>query len=169
MAKTKNSKAPNKVQLAEMKVRESLGESHHAIGLKMGFSNHTIKKYLQSDIYNDPDILELVEALRAKEVNDLQIIISKARQCQHKYLDAVLNGEKEVNPIAVTAIADRNFTQLRLIECQSTEIVDVRAEIAKLTSLEDRLVAELERRKKLKEAKIIDVTPGVPTEKKETR
>ena len=116
---------PTLQELAEMKMMSNQGISPYTIGKKMGKSNHTVSKYLNSDVYENPELQELVSVISKKECQELTLIGSKARACQHIYLDAVLNGKKEVNPIAVTAIGDRTFQQRRLLEGQSTSNVDL--------------------------------------------
>jgi hypothetical protein len=116
---------PTKTELAEMKVLNNLGHSPSNIAKTIGRSHNTVLKYLRSDIYENPELQELVRIISEKELQELTVIGSKARACQHKYLDAVLNGEKEVNPIAVTAIGDRGFQQRRLLAGDSTCNLDL--------------------------------------------
>ena len=112
---------PSSKELAEMVVLKNFGYSEYMIGRIMGKSNHTIKRYLNSDIYADPQIKLMIEKITKKEINDLKLIGVKSRSCIHKYLNSVLNGDKEPNPIAITAIQDRSFQQRRLLEGNSTE------------------------------------------------
>ena len=62
---------PNKKELAKMKVMSDLGLSPTAIADKLGRSHNTVIKYLDSDVYNDPTIGEIVEKIKEKEINDL--------------------------------------------------------------------------------------------------
>ena len=125
MKKNKTRLKPSKSELVQMKVLNNLGNSPSAIAKQMERSHNTVIKYLNSDVYDNPELQELVSIISKRECQELTVIGSKARACQHKYLDAVLSGEKEPNPIAVTAIADRGFQQRRLLEGESTDNIAV--------------------------------------------
>ena len=139
---------PTKTELAEMKVLNNLGHSPSAVAKTIGRSHNTVLKYLRSEIYENPELQELVRIISEKELQELTVIGSKARACQHQYLDAVLSGEKEPNPIAVTAIADRGFQQRRLLEGQSTSNVDL---IQSIKDLEELKAQALSLAEKLRE------------------
>ncbi len=53
---------PTKMELARMKAMNDLGLSPTAIAKRMGKSNNTVIKYLSSEVYNDPQISQLVES-----------------------------------------------------------------------------------------------------------
>lgn len=125
MSRTSNSLKPTKREIAEIKVLHNIGYSENAIGQMIGKSNHTIKKYLNSELLNDNQVKKMIDRITAKEVADLNVIGLKSRQCQHIYLNAVLDGKKEVNPIAVTAIGDRTSRQRRLLENKPTSNLEV--------------------------------------------
>jgi hypothetical protein len=114
----KNYKKPNKKELAEMKVRHEMGESPSAIAKDLGRSHHTTIKYLNSDVFTRPDMKEIVEQLRNKEIADLTVIGAKARQRIHDIFD---NGKPALIP--TVAAMDRTFQQRRLLEGKSTENV----------------------------------------------
>jgi len=99
-----------------MKVMSELGVSPTAIAGKLGKSHHTIIKYLQSDVFTDPTIKEIVEKIRETELNDLYLLGAKGRQRLHELLDS----EKEVQMIPTIALVDRTFQQRRLLEGRST-------------------------------------------------
>lgn len=106
---------PTKKELARMKVMHEIGESPTAIARRLGRSHNTIIKYLESDVFNDPDIGELVERIRKKEVEDLYLLGAKGRQRLHELLD---QGNSKM--IETIALVDRTFQQRRLLEGQST-------------------------------------------------
>jgi hypothetical protein len=64
-------KRPTKKELARMKAMNELGESPTSIADRMGRSHNTVLKYLESDVYNDPTIAELVEKIKEKELRSL--------------------------------------------------------------------------------------------------
>lgn len=142
MDKTK----PKKTELAQFKALSDLGLSNNAIAKRTGRDNKTVKKYLESDAYNDPDIQEMVNRIKEKELSDLYLLGAKARHRLHELLD-----EGKTKAIETTAIMDRTFQQRRLLENQSTqnistrdlivhlnqEIKDARAELKKLEDEED--------------------------------
>ena len=107
-----------------MKVLNDLGHSPTAIAAKMQRSHNTIIKYLSSDVLNHPQIQSLIKKMSEQEIKDLTVIGAKARACQNNYLDDVLEGVKQPNPIAITAIGDRSFQQRQLLQGKSTEIIE---------------------------------------------
>jgi predicted transcriptional regulator len=59
MAKKKSASPtkPTKAEVAKMIVLDELGESYRSIGRMLGRSNHTVKKYLNSEAYlKDPAV-----------------------------------------------------------------------------------------------------------------
>ncbi len=128
---------PNKKELAEMKVLKDMGVTPTTIAKQMGRSHHTVIKYLNSDVYNDPSIREIIERLKEKEIVDLYLLGAKARNRLHTLLD-----EDDTKAIETTAIMDRSFQQRRLLEGKSTaniayqdvsrELEEIEAEIALL-------------------------------------
>ena len=115
MSKTK----PIKSELAYFKVLSDQGMTPNAIGVMMGRDPKTVSKYLSQEI-TDPEVERMVELIRKAELSQLYQIGLKSRVILIDYLDSVLAGEREVNPISVTAILDRTFTQRRLLEGSST-------------------------------------------------
>src|SRR5215813_15209634 len=107
---------PNKKELAQMKVMSDLGLSPTAIGEKLGRSHHTVIKYLNSDVYNDPTIGLIVEKIRETEINDLYVLGAKGRKRLHELVD---RGDSKM--IETIALVDRTFQQRRLLEGKSTE------------------------------------------------
>jgi hypothetical protein len=114
MARNKPIK-PNKKELAQMKVLSDLGYTPTAISKRMGKSHHTVIKYLNSDVYNDPDIQQMVETIKEKELSDLFLLGAKARNRLHELLD---DGNTKM--IETCAVMDRSFQQRRLLEDKST-------------------------------------------------
>ena len=115
---------PNKKELARMKAMHDLGVSPTAIAAKMEKSHNTVIKYLNSEVYNDPDIAEMVERIKEKELEDLTLLGAKARKNLHTMLDQGKGGM-----IPTVAVMDRSFQQRRLLEGNSTE------NIANLTAI----------------------------------
>ncbi len=115
MSKTK----PIKSELAYFKVLSDQGMTPNAIGKLIGRDPKTVSKYLSQEI-TDPEVERMVELIRKAELSQLHQIGLKSRVILIDYLDSVLAGEREVNPISVTAILDRTFTQRRLLEGSST-------------------------------------------------
>ena len=115
MSKTK----PIKSELAYFKVLSDQGMTPNAIGKLIGRDPKTVSKYLSQEI-TDPEVERMVELIRQAELSQLHQIGLKSRIILIDYLDSVLAGEREVNPISVTAILDRTFTQRRLLEGSST-------------------------------------------------
>tara|TARA_B100001964_G_scaffold167909_1_gene184424 strand:+ start:4140 stop:4583 length:444 start_codon:yes stop_codon:yes gene_type:complete len=132
---------PTLQELAEMKMMSNKGISPYTIAKKMGKSNHTISKYLKSDIFNDPNLQQLIQTITKREQQDLLLIGQKSRLCQHQYLDSVLLGEKQPNPIAITAIGDRAFGQRRLLLNQSTANIDISQQITELETIRTQALA----------------------------
>ena len=113
---------PSKGELAQMKVLSDAGNSPNAIARRIGRDRKTVAKYLQSDVFQNEDIKYLVALLKEKEIEDLILISGKTRAALNNYLDQVLEGEKQPNPIAIVAIQDRCFTQRQLLEGRPTQI-----------------------------------------------
>ncbi len=108
-------KRPTKNELAKMKVMSDIGFTPTTIAGKLGKSHHTVIKYLQSDVYTDPSIGEIVERIKEKETQDLWLLGAKGRQRLHELLD---EGKSQMIP--TIALVDRAFQQRRLLEGKST-------------------------------------------------
>jgi hypothetical protein len=106
---------PDKKELARMKAMNELGESPTSIADRMGRSHNTVIKYLESDVYNDPAIAEMVEKIKEKELEDLYLLGAKGRHRLHQLLD---QGKSTMIP--TIALVDRTFQQRRLLEGNST-------------------------------------------------
>ena len=107
---------PDKKELARMKVMHDLGVSPTAIAQRLGRSHNTVIKYLDSDVFNDPSISQIVEQIKEKELSDLYLLGAKARKNLHTMLDQGKGGM-----IPTVALMDRSFQQRRLLEGRSTE------------------------------------------------
>jgi len=103
-----------------MVVLNSLGESPTSIAKKMQISHHTVLKHLQKINTNDPEIKNLINKIKESELSQLEIIGEMGRTALINYLSDVLEGKKQPNPIALTAICDRFFNQKRLLGGAST-------------------------------------------------
>jgi hypothetical protein len=108
-------KKPTKKELARMKAMNELGESPTSIADRMGRSHNTVIRYLESDVYNDPAIAEMVEKIKEKELQDLYLLGAKGRNQLHKLIDG---GKTKM--IETIALVDRTFQQRRLLEGNST-------------------------------------------------
>ncbi len=108
-------KRPTRLELAKMKVMSDVGLTPTTIAGKLGKSHHTVIKYLQSDVYTDPSIGEIVERIKEKETQDLWLLGAKGRQRLHELLD---EGKSQMIP--TIALVDRAFQQRRLLEGKST-------------------------------------------------
>ena len=107
-----------------MKLKNEMGESPSAIAGELNRSHNTVLKYLRSEVFTRPDMKEIVEQLRNKEMDDLTVIGGKARQRIHEIFD---NGKPALIPTG--AALDRTFQQRRLLEGNSTQ------NIANLTAI----------------------------------
>jgi hypothetical protein len=93
-----------------------IGESPTSIADRMGRSHNTVIKYLESEVYNDPAIAEMVEKIKEKELSDLYLLGAKGRHRLHQLLD---QGKSTMIP--TIALVDRTFQQRRLLEGNSTQ------------------------------------------------
>ncbi len=62
---------PNKKELARMKALSDIEESYKSIARQLGKGHSTVKKYLNSEIFNDSDIDKMVERIKETEATDL--------------------------------------------------------------------------------------------------
>lgn len=128
---TKNSKL-TKGELSRIGALHEAGVPKKAIARQVGRDTRTVRRYLQSDVFRDPEIREMIDSIKAKEIEDLCLIGAKARQRIHELLDG-----GNVKPIEACALLDRTFQQRRLLEGQSTEnIAQVTAIIAEIKRAE---------------------------------
>ncbi len=107
---------PTKKELAQFKAMNDLGLTPNAIAVKTNRDPKTVRKYLQSEVYFDRDIMKMVDVIKEKEVSDLYLLGAKARKRLHELLD-----EGNTKTIETVALMDRSFQQRRLLEGQSTE------------------------------------------------
>ena len=126
---------PTKKELAQFKAMNDLGLTPNAIAVRTDRDPKTVRKYLQSDVYNDPKIMKMVDLIKEKEVSDLYLLGAKARKRLHELLD-----EGNTKAIETTAVMDRSFQQRRLLEGESTvnlhTIMDDIAELRKMDEQE---------------------------------
>ena len=120
MSKTKGSIKPDNREIAQMTVLSRLGLSACSIGKRLGRSNHTVQKYLDSPIVQSPEVQVLVNLITQKEVTDLRLLGAKARNRLHELLD-----EGKTKMIETCAVMDRSFQQIRLLEGNSTANLDI--------------------------------------------
>jgi hypothetical protein len=111
---------PKKTELAKMKALNDLGYSPHAIAKMTDRDLKTVRKYLNSEAINNPDIQVIVQKIKDAELNDLLLLNQKARANLHKRFD-----EGSPNVIESTAVMDRTFGQIRLLQNKSTQNISV--------------------------------------------
>ena len=110
----KKGKRPTKREVAQMKALKSLGKSTYEVGMLMGRSHHTIKRYCESPLFTDPKMAKLVEEYKSKELLDLTALNISARARLHDLIPVM-------TPIEAVATMDKSFQQRRLVEGKSTE------------------------------------------------
>jgi len=124
---------PNKRELARMKALSDMGESNRSIARQLGKGHTTVKKYLNSDVFNDPDIDKMVERIKETETTDLYMLGVKARRNLHILADA-----GKMRPIENIALMDRVFQQRRLLEGRSTMNVGIHTQLVLAAEAEDQ-------------------------------
>ena len=133
---------PPKTEVARMRVMSDLGHSKRKIGRTLGRSHHTVKRYLEISDFSDPELAALIKIIKENEIGELLMIGEKARIGISNYLDDVLDGKRDPQPIPLVAIADRSFQQRRLLEGSSTENIDIHAHSGDIEAMQ-RSIAEL--------------------------
>ncbi len=144
-----NRPRPKKTELARIKAMSDLGLTPHAIGQRLGRDGKTIRRYLDSDVYHDPELQEMVAIIKKRELEDLYLLGAKGRKRLHELLD---QGDTKV--IETIALVDRTFTQRQLLEGKPTENINVHNVAQQLQEALDQtlefrsyVLAEIERRK----------------------
>ena len=125
----------SKFNEAAIQIHRDSGKTNREIADEVGLSTATVRKYKEFDAPEEAQ--EIVEFLKEKELQQMHLITGKCRIAVNKYLDEIMEGKREINPIAVTAIQDRNFQQRQLLEGRATSNVN-------LVSLHDSLAAQQE-------------------------
>ncbi|MDO9567596.1 MAG: hypothetical protein Q7J15_12780 [Candidatus Desulfaltia sp.] len=122
---------PTKKELAQFKALNDLGLTPNAIATRTDRDPKTVRKYLQSEVYSDPEITRMVDIIKEKEVKDLYLLGAKARNRLHELMD-----EGNTKTIETVALMDRSFQQRRLLEGQSTEnFAQIHADIAAIRAM----------------------------------
>ena len=147
-------KKPNKQELARMKALSDMGESNRSIARQLGKGHTTVKKYLNSDVFNDPDIDKMVERIKETEATDLYMLGVKARRNLHILADA-----GKMRPIENIALMDRVFQQRRLLEGRSTMNVGLHTQLVLAAEAEDQ---PQRGKKSPQNDSEIDITPTKP-------
>ncbi|HIE65201.1 MAG: hypothetical protein ABGX83_00170 [Nitrospira sp.] len=130
----------NKKELAYAKVMVDLGHSPTSVANSLGRSHHTVITHLQKEC-DDPAVAQMVELIKKSELNELHAIGFKSRAILNNYLDEILAGERQVNPIAVTAILDRTNNQKVTLQSNTPMIFDARANAAEAKATKGRIEA----------------------------
>ena len=146
MVKTNGAIKPDHKEIAQMVVLSRLGLSAVAIGKRMSRSNHTVAKYIASAVARTPEVQVLIELITQKEIDDLRLLGAKARNRLHELID-----EGKTKVIETTAVMDRSFQQIRLLEGNSTANVDLISQTVK--DLEELKEQALNLADKLREPK----------------
>ncbi len=141
MPKTK----PKKTELAKFIALNDLGYSPNAIAKRTDRDPKTIRKYLNSEAINDPDIKIIVQKIKDAELNDLLLLNQKARSNLHKRFD-----EGSPNVIESLATMDKSFTQVRLLSGKATKNININALLDRKRELEKMLI-EVEKEGEVKE------------------
>ena len=135
--------APDKKELAKYRAFSDLGLKPTQIAKRLNRSHHTVIKYLNSDVYNDPVVKEMVRKIRECEITKNTLLTHKADLVLDKFLENQLIVEpSKIQAIPVIAVKDRAFQQNRLLQGFSTQNIDYN---------------ELVERYRVLKAKIIDV------------
>jgi len=122
---------PTKQELAQYKALSDMGLTPNAIAVRTERDPKTVRKYLQSEVYNDPEIASMVDLIKTREINDLYLIGAKARSHIHKLLD-----EGNMKAIETVATMDRSFQQRRLLLGESTDnIAQIMDSIARIKGM----------------------------------
>lgn len=128
----------NKQELAQIKVLSDSGDTPHTIGKRLNRDPKTIRRYLQLDVYlNDPELKEMIGAIKKAELDDLTLLNAKGRAHLHTLIEA-----GNMKPIETIALIDRTFQQRRLIEGQSTENISIAVVTREIEEIDQR-IAEL--------------------------
>jgi len=143
-----------------MCVSNQMGKSPTRIAKETERSHHTVIKYISNINFKDPEIQALISRIKEAELNELEKIGGLARSILIDYLFQVFEGKKEPNPISVTAILDRTFTQKRLLLGQSTENIDLGAKINQIKEALDSCGRAIEEDLKLLESPVRDNQGG---------
>jgi len=69
--------APTKKELAQYKALTDVGLTANAVAVRMERDPKTIRKYLKSDIYKDPEIKKMVNTIKKKEIAYLYFLGAK--------------------------------------------------------------------------------------------
>lgn len=110
----KKGKRPTKREQAQMLALAELGQGTYEIGAALGRSPHTVRRYINSPMFQDPKFAALIEEYKQKELLDLTTLNIEARGRLHDLMPAM-------TPIEACAVMDKSFQQRRLVEGKSTE------------------------------------------------
>lgn len=91
---------PAKRELAQYKALNDAGLTPNAVAVRMKRDPKTIRKYLQSDIYNsDPEITAMVDAIKKEEIAYLYFFGVKSPEPRH----SPIQDKTEPDTLSVTA------------------------------------------------------------------
>lgn len=71
---------PTKKELAQYKALSDVGLTANAVAVRLGRDPKTVRKYLRSDVYNDPGITAMVDAIKKREIAYLYFLGAKPRK-----------------------------------------------------------------------------------------
>jgi len=118
---TRHRRSPDKKELARFKAMADLGLTPNAIGKQVGRDPKTVRSYLRSPVYEtDTDLQEMIEQIKARELEDLYLLGAKGRKRLHDLLD-----QGQTKMIETIALVDRTFQQRRLLEGITTANIGI--------------------------------------------
>jgi len=74
---------PTKEEIAQYKALNDVGLTAREIAVRMKRDPKTIRKYLKSDVYNDPEITAMVDTIKKEEIAYLYFLGAKSRKHPH--------------------------------------------------------------------------------------
>jgi predicted transcriptional regulator len=82
--KMKTKVTPTKREIAQYKALIDVGLTANAVAVRLERDPKTVRKYLRSDVYRDPEITAMVDKIKKKEIAYLYFLGSKSRQQQRE-------------------------------------------------------------------------------------
>ena len=134
-----NRPRPKLSEIAAAKALVSTGMSATAVGEALGRDHKTIQRWLASSAVSTPEIEELVQNIKGREMIHLRLLIDKALNHLHVLLD-----QGGMRAIETMAVADRCFNMRRLLEGSSTHNISHANLIEQLADDRKRLLQQLE-------------------------
>jgi len=83
---------PTKKEIAQYKALTDAGLTANAVAVRLERDPKTIRKYLRSDVYKDPEITAMVNTIKKKEIAYLYFLGAKSRKHPHERFDKSSNS-----------------------------------------------------------------------------